>query len=113
MLLLVYTLVPAQLGSLFEQDACLKSEKPVRIMRTMKTTRHTIKYVTTLGVVALVHQASAVTVNLGTSADFGILGGSAVTFTAPTTTVVGGDVGVSPGTSITGTGANLSQSGGV
>lgn len=79
----------------------------------MKTTRHIITYVTTLGVVALVHQASAVTVDLGTSAGFGILGGTSVTFTAPTTTVVGGDVGVSPGTSITGTGANLSQSGGV
>lgn len=59
------------------------------------------------------HDATATTVDLGTAADFSILGGTAVTFTPPTTTVIGGDVGVSPGTSITGAGANLSQSGGV
>ncbi len=86
----------------------LKSQKQVKIKRN----RHIITCVITLGVAALVQQASAATINLGTSADFAILGGSAVTFTAPTTTVIG-DVGVSPGTSITGTGANLSQSGGV
>src|SRR6476619_5141670 len=52
-------------------------------------------------------------VNLGTAADFAILGGSAVTFTAPTTTVTGGNVGVAPGTSITGAPANLNLSVGV
>lgn len=39
-------------------------------------------------------------IDLGTSAAFGVLGASAVTSTGPT--VVGADVGVSPGTSITG-----------
>jgi hypothetical protein len=94
----------------------LKGEKKVRVMKTvqhMKTSRHIITCVITLGVAALVHQASAATVDLGTAANFSILGGTAVTFTPPTTTVIGGDVGVSPGTSITGAGANLSQSGGV
>ena len=61
----------------------------------------------------LCHNATATTIDLGTAANFSILGGTAVTFTAPTTTVIGGDVGVSPGTSITGNPANLSQTGGV
>jgi hypothetical protein len=50
-------------------------------------------------------------IDLGTAANFAILAGSEVTFTAPTTTVIG-DVGVWPGSSITGTPANLSQTGG-
>jgi hypothetical protein len=59
------------------------------------------------------HNATASTIDLGTAANFAILGGSAVTFTAPTTTVTG-DVGVwqaAPGASITGTPANLSLMG--
>jgi hypothetical protein len=64
--------------------------------------------------VTFLHQnATAATValgDLGTAANFAILGGSSVTFTAPMTTVTG-DVGVSPGTSITGAGANLTLTG--
>jgi hypothetical protein len=46
-------------------------------------------------------QSKADLVPLGTAGNFAILGGTAVTFTSPMTTVTG-DVGVSPGTSITG-----------
>ena len=84
----------------------------------IKRNRHIITCVITLGVAALVQQASAAIIdyndyNLGTAATFAILGGTGdVTFTAPTTTVIG-DVGVAPGTSITGTGpTTLSQTGG-
>ena len=57
----------------------------------------------------LLHQ-DARAITLGTAADFAILSGSAVTFGAPMNTVTG-DVGVSPGTSITGVGANLTLTG--
>jgi hypothetical protein len=57
------------------------------------------------------HQnATAASIDLGTASDFAILGGSAVTFDPPMTTVTG-DVGVSPGTSITGAAANLTLTG--
>lgn len=49
----------------------------------------------------LVVNAQAACVNLGTSASFGLLGGSAVTNAVPGTVILG-DVGVSPGTSVTG-----------
>ena len=61
--------------------------------------------------VMLLHQdARANTVNLGTASGFAILGGSQVTFTAPMNKVTG-DVGVSPGSAITGAAANLSLQG--
>jgi hypothetical protein len=44
--------------------------------------------------------AATATVNLGTSSSYAVLAGSAITNTGPT--VVGGDIGISPGTSITG-----------
>jgi Ice-binding-like/VPDSG-CTERM motif len=62
--------------------------------------------------VMFLHQnATATTINLGDASGFAILGGTAVTFSGLGTTTVVGDVGVSPGTAITGT-ANLSQTGG-
>jgi hypothetical protein len=53
-----------------------------------------------LAVLVCAAPALAQNVSLGTAANFGVLAGSAVTNTGPT--VVTGNVGVSPGTSITG-----------
>ena len=44
--------------------------------------------------------AATATVNLGTSSAYAVLAGSAITNTGPT--VVSGDIGISPGTSISG-----------
>jgi hypothetical protein len=85
----------------------------LEIIISMKITSLLRMALVVAAAIFLRHDATATTVDLGTAADFSILGGTAVTFTPPTTTVIGGDVGVSPGTSITGAGANLSQSGGV
>lgn len=56
---------------------------------------------TLLLVLVVVASAQAACVNLGTAASFGLLGGSAVTNAVPGTVILG-DVGVSPGTSVTG-----------
>src|SRR6478609_9292738 len=65
--------------------------------------RNCLSLLASLGFVALaffVSPAWAQNVSLGTAANFGVLAGSAVTNTGPT--VVTGNVGVFPGTSITG-----------
>lgn len=57
------------------------------------------------------HQnATAAIIDLGTASGYAILGGSEVTFTSPMNTVTG-DVGVSPGSSISGVPANLTLTG--
>ena len=50
--------------------------------------------------VGLASGAQAASVGLGTTDSFGVLGGSAVTNTGPS--VIGGDLGVSPGTAVSG-----------
>jgi len=82
-------------------------------MATSRFLRPTIFALTGIGLAASLavmstSAASAATVldgpvDLGTAATYGVLGASAVTNTGPT--VVDGDLGVSPGTSITGFGA--------
>ncbi len=79
----------------------------------MKTSRHVITCVITLGVAALVQQASAAMVDLGTAADFAVLAGSGITIKPPNAgvTTITGDIGsFGSSSAITGTG-NLVLSG--
>lgn len=74
----------------------------------MKTTKHRISAVTPAAPIlltlaacaALANQSSAATVSLGTADPFAVLGGSTITNTG--SSVITGDLGLSPGTSITG-----------
>jgi hypothetical protein len=85
----------------------LKRQKQVKT----KQNRHINTCVITLGVAALVQQASAATIDLGTSADFAILSGTGVTDAGAASAIIG-NVGVSPTTGASITGLTAGQVGG-
>ncbi|MDW7656591.1 MAG: ice-binding family protein [Bacillota bacterium] len=75
----------------------------------MKTRNKTMIFLVTLCLITLLTVPAPVlaaesTVNLGTTASFAVLAGESITNTGPTTIggSVGGNIGVSPGTSVTG-----------
>ena len=66
-----------------------------------------LSFVSALMICAAMPAHAAPVINLGTAATFGVLAGSTVTNTGPT--VINGNVGVSPGTAITGFGPGTSS----
>src|SRR5881394_699039 len=71
-----------------------------RLQGGSMTLRHVGPFAFALAAVLLNAPAARAQVALGTASTFGVLGGSTVTNTGPT--VVTGDLGVSPGSSVTG-----------
>jgi hypothetical protein len=96
----------------FNQRSSTETRTPIRrmpgrrpIMRTLRLTASTmtvtgIAFITLAAFGTQAAMAATATVNLGTSAAYAVLAGSTITNTGPTS--IGGDIGLSPGTAVTG-----------